>query len=129
MPEISNRSPEVKSTSGMKNTSANRKGAKLPWWVELLFVQLGLPDNWLPKLLKLKKSTNLLISDNASSIYYSVLLIISLTYFYPVVKQARLHNHCVTKTTIAISSGTVGRNAGIKDEATEAFILCNGSSE
>ena len=40
------------------NTSENSKKKKdkdLPWWVELLFVQIGLPDNLLIKILNGKK--------------------------------------------------------------------------
>ena len=40
------------------NTSQNSKKKKqkdLPWWVELLFVQIGLPDRILIKILKTKK--------------------------------------------------------------------------
>ena len=40
------------------NTSSNLKKKKdkdLPWWVELFFVQIGLPDKLLIKILKAKK--------------------------------------------------------------------------
>ena len=40
------------------NTSENSKKKKdknLPWWVALLFVQIGLPDRLLFKILKTKK--------------------------------------------------------------------------
>ena len=40
------------------NTFENPKKKKakdLPWWVELLFVQVGLPDKLLIKILKAKK--------------------------------------------------------------------------
>ena len=42
------------------NTSDNLKKKKnkdLPWWVELLFVQIGLPDKLLIKILKAKKTS------------------------------------------------------------------------
>ena len=42
------------------NTSENSKKRKqkdLPWWVELLFVQIGLPDKFLIKILKAKKNS------------------------------------------------------------------------
>ena len=41
------------------NTSENSKKKKnkdLPWWVELLFVQIGLPDKFLIKILNIKKN-------------------------------------------------------------------------
>ena len=39
-------------TSGI---SKKNKDRALPWWVELLFVQLGLPDKYLIKILKPKR--------------------------------------------------------------------------
>ena len=33
------------------------KGRDLPWWVELLFVQIGLPDKFLIRILKAKKKS------------------------------------------------------------------------
>ena len=32
-----------------------KKDKDLPWWVELLFVQIGLPDKLLIRILKAKK--------------------------------------------------------------------------
>jgi len=48
------------------NTSQNSKKKKnkdLPWWVELLFVQIGLPDKFLIKILKTKKTAKELIKN------------------------------------------------------------------
>ncbi len=44
-----------------KEISRKRKDKDLPWWVELLFVQIGLPDNILIKILKAKKKSKELI--------------------------------------------------------------------
>jgi len=52
--ELKNQNYEAKKM----NTSSNlkkKKDKELPWWVELLFVQIGLPDNLLIKILKSKK--------------------------------------------------------------------------
>ena len=35
----------------------------LPWWVELLFVQIGLPDKLLIKILNTKKKSKELIKE------------------------------------------------------------------
>ena len=46
--------------SNKMSTSENfkKKNSKdLPWWVELLFVQIGLPDKFLIKILKTKKKS------------------------------------------------------------------------
>ncbi len=48
------------------NTSSNlkkKKDKKLPWWVELLFVQIGLPDKLLIKILKAQKKSKELIKN------------------------------------------------------------------
>ena len=48
------------------NTSENfkkRKDKDLPWWVELLFVQIGLPDKLLINILKAKKNSKELIQN------------------------------------------------------------------
>ena len=37
--------------------SNKKKDKDLPWWVELLFVQIGLPDGLLIKILKAKKKS------------------------------------------------------------------------
>ena len=42
-------------------SSKSKKNKNLPWWVELLFVQIGLPDKLLIKILKAKKKSKELI--------------------------------------------------------------------
>ena len=79
------------------NTPANSKKKKqkdLPWWVELLFVQIGLPDELLVRILKTKKKAKELIkSDRKPLITFSVLIIL-LAYFYPVIKHAKNKLDC-----------------------------------
>jgi len=51
--EVRNQNYEAKKM----NTSENfrkKKDKDLPWWVELLFIQIGLPDKLLIKILKPK---------------------------------------------------------------------------
>ena len=70
------------------NTSENSKKKKdkdLPWWVELLFVQIGLPDKFLIKILKTKKNAKELINNDKKSLITFLFIIFSLAYFYPVV--------------------------------------------
>ena len=64
--ELKNQNYEAKKM----NTSANLKKKKdkdLPWWVELLFVQVGLPDKLLIKILKAKKTSKELIKNEKKS--------------------------------------------------------------
>ena len=43
--------------------SKKKKDKDLPWWVELLFVQIGLPDKLLIKILKAKKTSKEFIKN------------------------------------------------------------------
>ena len=58
----------------MKSKS-DKNQSKLPWWVELLFVQIGLPDSWLSKYLKKKKEAANFIDENKKNIVYSAIII------------------------------------------------------
>ena len=78
-------------------TSENSKKIKdksLPWWVELLFVQIGLPDKLLLKILKAKKNTKELIKNNKKSLLTFLFIIASLAYFYPIIKYAKNKLDC-----------------------------------
>ena len=79
------------------NTSGNSKQKKnkdLPWWVELLFVQIGLPDKLLIKILKNKKEASELIKNEKKSLITFFFVIITLVYFYPVIKHAKNKLDC-----------------------------------
>ena len=72
-----------------KNTNKN-----LPWWVELLFVQIGLPDKLLIKILKAKKKSKELIKNERKSILIFLFTAAILAYFYPVIKHAKNKLDC-----------------------------------
>ena len=60
--EFKNKNYEAKKM----NTSSNlkkKKDKELPWWVELLFVQVGLPDKLLIKILKAQKTSKEFIKN------------------------------------------------------------------
>ena len=56
---------EAKKVKPSQNAK-NRKDKSLPWWVEILFVQIGLPDKFLIKILKGKKYIKELINSKAT---------------------------------------------------------------
>ena len=77
------------------NRSANSKKNKdLPWWVELLFVQIGLPDKLLIKILKTKKKANEIIKNEKKLMIAILLFIATLAYFYPVIKHSKNKLDC-----------------------------------
>ena len=79
------------------NRSENTKKKKdkaLPWWVELFFVQIGLPDNLLIKILKAKKRSKEVLKNNNKLLFSSFFIIVTLGYFYPVIKHAKNKLSC-----------------------------------
>ena len=76
--------------------SKKKKDKTLPWWVELLFVQLGLPDKLLIKILKAKKNSKELIKNDKKTLITFLCFIATLVYFYPVIKHAKNKLNCET---------------------------------
>ena len=79
------------------NTSPNsnkKKDKNLPWWVELLFVQIGLPDKFLIKILNAKKKSKELIKNDKKVLLTFLFTITTLAYFYPVIKHAKNKLDC-----------------------------------
>ena len=71
-----------------------KKDASLPWWVELLFVQIGLPDKLLIKILKGRKKSLEILKNEKNFFLILLSITILLGYFYPVVKHARNKLDC-----------------------------------
>ena len=114
------------------NTSSNlkkKKDKKLPWWVELLFVQIGLPDKLLIKILKAKKTSKEFIKNEKKSIIIFLFVITTLAYFYPVIKHAKNKLDCeaIAKNYIIKNKNTIGiNNREIKMLSTN---FCYGGEE
>jgi len=109
--EVRNQNYEAKKM----NTSENLKKKKdrdLPWWVELLFVQIGLPDKLLIKILKAKKTSKEFIKNEKKSIIIFMFVITTLAYFYPVIKHAKNKLDCeaIAKNYIIKTKNTIGIN-------------------
>ena len=109
--------------------SKKKKGKDLPWWVELLFVQIGLPDKLLIKILKAKKNTKDLIKNEKKSLITFLFVMTTLAYFYPVIKHAknRLDCEAIAKNYIIKNKNIIGiNNKEIKMLSTN---FCYGGEE
>ena len=126
--ELKNQNYEAKKM----NTSSNlkkKKDKELPWWVELLFVQIGLPDKLLIKILKAKKTSKEFIKNEKKSIMIFLFVITTLAYFYPVIKHAKNKLDCeaIAKNYIIKNKNTIGiNNREIKMLSTN---FCYGGEE
>ena len=86
--EFRNKNYEAKKMNTSENLKRN-KDKDLPWWVELLFVQIGLPDKLLLKILKSKKRTKELIKSEKKSLITIFFVFVILAYLYPVIKHTK----------------------------------------
>ena len=126
--ELKNQNYEAKKM----NTSSNlkkKKDKELPWWVELLFVQIGLPDKLLIKILKAKKTSKEFIKNEKKSIIIFLFVITTLAYFYPVIKHAKNKLDCeaIAKNYIIKNKNTIEiNNREIKMLSTN---FCYGGEE
>ena len=126
--ELKNQNYEAKKM----NTSSNlkkKKDKELPWWVELLFVQIGLPDKLLIKILKAKKTSKEFIKNENKSIIIFLFVITTLAYFYPVIKHAKNKLDCeaIAKNYIIKNKNIIGiNNREIKMLSTN---FCYGGEE
>ena len=93
--------------------SSKKKNSKdLPWWVELLFVQIGLPDKLLVKILKAQKKSKEILKNDKKSLMAFLFLIFTLAYFYPVVKHSKNKLNCesIAKNYIVRNKKIIGAN-------------------
>ncbi len=126
--EVRNQNYEAKKM----NTSENfkkKKGKNLPWWVELLFVQIGLPDKLLIKILKAKKTSKEFIKNDKKSLITILFVMTTLAYFYPVIKHSKNKLDCeaIAKNYIIRNKNTNAiNNREIKMLSTN---FCYGGEE
>ena len=91
--EVRNQNLEAKKMiTSQKLKKKNNKS--LPWWVELLFVQIGLPDNLLIRILNAKKKSKEIMKNDKKLLFIILFIFISLAYFYPVVKHSKNKLNC-----------------------------------
>ena len=126
--EIRDQNYEAKNMNAYEN-SKKKKDKDLPWWVELLFVQIGLPDKLLIKILKAKKNYKEFIKNDKKSLIKILFVITTFAYFYPVIKHAnnKLDCEAIAKNYIIKNKNTSGiNNREIKMISTN---FCYGGEE
>ena len=126
--ELRNQNYETKKMNTSEN-SKKKKDKDLPWWVELLFVQIGLPDKFLIKILKTKKKAKELIDNDKKSLITFLFVIASLSYFYPVIKHAmnKLDCESTAKNYIIKNKNIFGINK--KEIKMLSINFCYGGEE
>ena len=109
--EVRKQNYEAQKMNNSKNLKKN-SDKNLPWWVELLFVQIGLPDKLLIKILKAKKTSKEFIKNDKKSLMTFLFLITTFAYFYPVIKHANNKLDCIAiaKNYIIKNKNTNGIN-------------------
>jgi len=109
--EARDKSYESKKMISQEN-SKKKNDKDLPWWVELFFVQIGLSDKLLIKILKTKKKAKDLIKNDRKFIIVVLFVITSLTYIYPVIRHAKNKLDCetVAKNYLIKNKNIVGIN-------------------
>ena len=126
--EVRNQNYEAKKMNTSEKLK-NKKDMDLPWWVEFLFVQIGLPDKLLIKILKAKKTSKEFIKNEKKSIIIFLFVITTLSYFYPVIKHAKNKLDCeaIAKNYIIKNKNLIGiNNSEIKMISTN---FCYGGEE
>ena len=91
--EAKNQNYDAKKMISSEN-SKKKKDKDLPWWVEVLFVQIGLPDKLLIKILKTKRKAKEFIKNDKKLLITIFFLTTTLAYFYPVIKHAKNKLDC-----------------------------------
>ena len=126
--EVRDKNYEAKKMNTYEN-SKKKKDKNLPWWVELLFVRIGLPDKLLIKILKAKKTSKEFIKNENKSIIIFLFVITTLAYFYPVIKHAKNKLDCeaIAKNYIIKNKNIIGiKKREIKMLSTN---FCYGGEE
>ena len=112
---ISNNIKNLNFEANKMNSSEKLKKKKeksLPWWVELLFVQIGLPEKLLIKILKSKKQSLEYLKNEKKLILIFLFIVTAMAYFYPVVKHSKNKLNCeaIAKSYIIENKNTTNFN-------------------
>ena len=110
-------------------TSRKKKDKDLPWWVEFLFVQIGLPDRLLIKILKAKKKSKEVIVNEKKSLIVFLFVFTLLVYIYPIIRHTKNKLDCeaTAKNYIIKNKNIIGINK--KELKMLSTNFCYGGEE
>ena len=117
---------ERKKRNPAKSNQINQK--RLPWWVELLFVQIGLPDKWLIKILKTKKNTLDFYKEKKRFIFLIFLFLFTMGYFQPVIKESSSKLKCQKTAFNLIKEINLLKSENLERLEMITVNYCNGGN-
>ena len=118
---------ERKKRNPAKSSQINQK--RLPWWVELLFVQIGLPDNWLIKILKTKKNSLNFYKEKKKYIFLIFLFLFTLGYFQPLIRDSNSKLKCQKVAYKIIKEINLFKSENLDKLEMLSVNYCNGGNE
>ena len=127
-PRTNKETRRTKQTLG-KSKSSSILRESLPWWVELLFVQVGLPEDWLRNYLKNKKVYKARIKKHNKKIFVYVFTAAGIIYLYPFYNLAQTENLCIQQAIEHIQDNSKSFSKSKRNRlVVYASNLCNGGS-
>ena len=118
---------ERKKINSSNSSKINQK--RLPLWVEILFVQIGLPDKWLIKILKTRKDTIDFYQENKKFIFLIFLFLLTLGYLQPVIKDSNSKLKCQKAAYNFIKEINLFKDENNKILEMLSVNYCNGGKE
>ena len=115
--------------SKVRGNPNKENNSSLPWWVELLFVQIGLPDRLLIKILKLNKKSREIIKNDKKFILTLMFVITALSYFYPIIQYSKNKLKCEAIARKYIIETKNIKNLNNKTIKMLSTNFCNGGLE
>ena len=114
----------------INSSKANQnKDKDLPWWVEILFVQIGLPDKLLIKFLKIKRKSKDFYKNEKKFIFTILFILSALIYVQPIINYSKEKLKC-QKDAISYLTGSQILNKRYKSKLRMLSInFCNGGNE
>ena len=118
---------ERKKINSSNSSQINQK--RLPLWVEILFVQIGLPDKWLIKILKTRKNTIDFIQDKKKFMFLIFLFLFTLGYFQPVIRDSNSKLKCQKVAFKIIKEINLFKSENLEKLEMLSVNYCNGGDE